>query len=137
MSSGDNLFERYDIDPTQGPEAITERFRELAEEADEAERAALREAWERLTIHPRERLTMALRTFPEHRCPTGSPPGYRHALSRSPLGEPEPPLTLKDLAVIPSVRQALGAGELTLPPALPDLSDDPLLQPPPPPSEQP
>ena len=47
-----NPYERYDIDPLGGPAAITERMRELAEDAtDEAERKAIRAAWEELTLH--------------------------------------------------------------------------------------
>ena len=50
----DNPFDRYDIDPREGPEGITERMRELVEDApNEAARDAMRQAWEALTRDPR------------------------------------------------------------------------------------
>ena len=47
----DNPFERWDLDPLAGPQAITEALRERVEDAtDEHERAAIREDWEALTL---------------------------------------------------------------------------------------
>lgn len=71
----DNPFERYDLDPRQGIAAITARLKELAEDAvDEAERDAIRAAWEELTLDPRRRLDAALFAHPETREPIGLPP---------------------------------------------------------------
>ncbi len=76
----ENPFERYDIDPSEGPLGITERFRELAEDAgSDAERDHLRAAWEELTRHPVERVRLALLAHPETRAPLPRPP-----LERSP-----------------------------------------------------
>ena len=61
----ENPFDRYGIDPREGPEGITERMRELIEDApDEATRDAVRAAWEALTRDPRGRAHLALRTHP-------------------------------------------------------------------------
>ena len=68
-----NPFERYGLDPSEGAAAITQRLRELAEDAafegDESERDAIREAWEALTRHPRERARFALLAHPQPRHP--------------------------------------------------------------------
>ncbi len=78
-----NPFERYGLDPLAGPAHITERLRELAEDCeDELERAAIREAWEALTLHPRRRLELALDAHPESRPPLGRPPRPRRAVRR-------------------------------------------------------
>ena len=66
MAEAPNPFELYDIDPTKGPEAITERLRELTDATDPEEREVLRAVWERLTMHPRRRLRIALAAFPEN-----------------------------------------------------------------------
>ncbi|UJR80050.1 hypothetical protein [Sandaracinus amylolyticus] len=95
-------FERFDIDPRGGPVAITERLRELAEETTDAdERAAIRAAWEELTLHPLRRLTAALDSFPESRAAMGPPP------RRAPAREPDAPLDLPDLIARPRARAAL------------------------------
>lgn len=70
----DNLFDRWDLDPSAGPQAITERLRERMEEADPPTAVELRRAWEELTMHPRRRIAEALATFPETRPPIGRPP---------------------------------------------------------------
>jgi len=122
----DNPFERWDIDPMAGPSAITERMRELAEDApDEETRAAIREAWEALTMHPRGRLEAAFEAHPETRAPVGRRP-------RPPrrAAQPEPSLdelTLRDLAALPRVASALHA-DVEIDP-LPDvpLDRDPIL----------
>ena len=117
----DNPFERWDLDPLAGPQAITEALRERVEDAtDEHERAAIREDWEALTLHPRRRVELALLAHPETRPPVGRPsrpPRRRRA---------HPPLALADLAALPSIGAALHAEG----PLLPDvpLEDDPLLQ---------
>ncbi|WP_394822157.1 hypothetical protein [Pendulispora albinea] len=71
-----NPFETYDIDPREGPRAITERFRELLEEAPSADRDHLRTAWEELTLHPARRLRAAFGAHPSsgHTSPSRPPP---------------------------------------------------------------
>ncbi|MGE0789612.1 MAG: hypothetical protein AB7S26_28325 [Sandaracinaceae bacterium] len=65
-SSEANPFERWDIDPSRGPSAITERMRELIEDApDEETRRAIRAAWEELTMHPQRRYAAALGAHPD------------------------------------------------------------------------
>lgn len=98
----DNPFERYDLDPREGIVAITQRLKELAEDAqDDAERERIRAAWEELTLHPARRLRAALEAHPETRAPLGSPP----PLPRVRISPTE--LELRDLAARPSVLAAL------------------------------
>ena len=109
-SNAENLFERYDLDPHDGTAAITERFRELIEEASsEGERARLRNAWEELTMHPLRRLRLALASHPETRPPIGLPP--RRAPSASdPIegdGENWTPPAAADVALLPSIVEVL------------------------------
>jgi hypothetical protein len=126
----DNPFERYELDPREGIVAITQRLKELAEDAkDDAERECIRAAWEELTLHPARRLRAALNAHPETRAPLGSPP----PLPRLRITPTE--LELRDLAARPSALAAL-------PPSIatdearsasvfdvdaPPLDDDPLL----------
>lgn len=100
----DNPFERFDIDPRDGIAAVTQRLRELAEDAsDDAERERIRAAWEELTLHPARRLRAALFAHPETRQPlAGPPPLPRMRAAATELG-------LRDLAARPSVVEALGA----------------------------
>ncbi|MBX3250244.1 MAG: hypothetical protein KF901_23910 [Myxococcales bacterium] len=115
-----NPFERYGLDPMAGPAAITERLRELAEDAPDAQVAAeIREAWEALTLHPRRRVELALEAHPETRAPAPSPPRP----ARRPRAAAT--LTLDDLVALPSIASALGPG----PDPLPDipLDEDPVL----------
>ena len=118
MSEG-NPFEVYGLDPTAGPTAITERLRELAESTDdERERAAIREAWEALTMHPRRRLDLALAAHPETREAPGTKP-------RPPRLGASPDLTLADLVALPSLASLLGASEVPLEDV--PLDEDPIL----------
>lgn len=139
--SSKNLFERYGIDPMQGPAAITERLRELAEDAGEDERAEIRAAWEELTLHPLSRLNAAFGAHPETRPPLGAPPradlgAALGSASGAPTGvgsAPEaaavdPPLTLGDLAVLPPVASALGGERRAPPRPAASLEDDPILK---------
>jgi hypothetical protein len=126
----DNPFERYDLDPREGIAAITQRLKELAEEAtDDAERDAIRRAWEELTLHPARRLRAALFAHPETRPKLGSPP----PLPRRPAN-PGAELGLRDLALRPSVLLAAAIGENPGATAdaeadrAPSLEDDPVLQ---------
>ncbi len=98
----DNPFERYGLDPREGVIAITQRLKELAEDAKtDAERDEIRAAWEELTLHPARRLRAALNAHPETRAPLGSPP----ALPRTRDLPTE--LSLRDLAARPSALAAL------------------------------
>lgn len=104
----DNPFERYDLDPREGIVAITQKLKELAEDAkDDAERERIRAAWEELTLHPARRLRAALNAHPETRAPLGSPP----LLPRVRISESE--LELRDLAARPSAVAALPAAIAT------------------------
>ena len=115
-----NPFERFGLDPLDGPRAITERLRELAEDArTDAERDALRAAWEELTMHPARRLRAAVGAAPETRPPLGFPPRATSAA--------EPPLALADLAPLPSIAAALAPERGRLDPDLPSFADDPVL----------
>lgn len=118
----DNPFERYDLDPRDGVAAITERLKELAEDAkDDAERERIRSAWEELTLHPRRRLRAALFAHPETREPLGAPP----SLPRVRGGRTE--LALRDLAARPSVLAAVGGDLREDEDAPASLDDDPVL----------
>jgi len=104
MAAGDNPFERYGLDPREGIVAITQRLKELAEDAtDDAERDRIRAAWEELTLHPARRLRAALNAHPETRAALGSPP----ILPRVRVAPTE--LELRDLAARPSAVAALPA----------------------------
>lgn len=98
----ENPFERYGLDPREGVVAITQRLKELAEDAKtDAERNEIRAAWEEMTLHPARRLRAALNAHPETRAPLGSPP----ALRRVRVSTTE--LSLRDLAARPSALAAL------------------------------
>jgi len=121
----DNPFERYDLDPRDGIGAITQRLKELAEDASsDAERERIRAAWEELTLHPARRLRAALDAVPETRPPLGSAP----SLPRPRVSPTE--LELADLAAMPSVAAAAfvlpGMAEAARDDeAAPSLDDDP------------
>ena len=124
--AADNPFERYGLDPREGVLAITQRLKELAEDAtDPAERDRIRAAWEELTLHPARRLRAALDAHPETRAPLGSPPPLPRTRGNA---QQVTELELRDLAAPPSAVAALpaavtaGASELEPPP----LDDDPL-----------
>ena len=124
--AADNPFERYGLDPRDGIVAITQRLKELAEDAtDPAERDRIRAAWEELTLHPARRLRAALEAHPETRAPLGSPPPLPRARANAQNTE----LELRDLAARPSAVAALPASVTALPPehAAPPLEDDPLV----------
>lgn len=124
--SSDNPFERYDLDPRDGIVAITQRLKELAEDAtDDKERDRIRAAWEELTLHPARRLRAALDAHPETRQPLGAPP----PLPRLRVSPTE--LDLRDLAARPSAVAALegaiaaGSTRSTAPDDAPPIDDDP------------
>ncbi|HVJ90708.1 MAG TPA: hypothetical protein VM580_12960 [Labilithrix sp.] len=121
----DNPFERFDLDPRDGIAVITERLRELAEDAkDDAEREQIRQAWEELTLHPARRLKAALLAYPETREPLGAPP----PLPRMRADAREIELGLFDLAARPSVLLALGVDVVRDEDAVLALEDDPVLR---------
>ncbi len=123
----DNPFERYDIDPREGPEAITARMRERIEEAGEDERAELRAVWEQLTLHPQRRLEAALDAFPETRPALGAPPPRRVGQTATHPDE----IALADVILLPSVTRALAADVPERGSVLPPLADDPIVGDPP------
>jgi hypothetical protein len=102
-----NPFERFGIDPKEGPRAITERLRELAEDANEEDRAAIRAAWEELTLHPLRRLRAALGAHPLH--PDFSRTSADFAPLRKRKTATDQPLTVMDFAPRPSVAHPLRA----------------------------
>jgi hypothetical protein len=112
------LFERYALDPLATPAEITERMRELVELAPEPEREALRAAWERLTLHPRERIAAAVRCFVDLEPPLEPPP------RRASPPHPTSPASAVDLCLLPPLEASLGAGGADLRDAL-DLDRDP------------
>ncbi len=101
----DSPFDRYDIDPHAGPQAITERFRELVAEAPEADRDALRAAWDRLTLHPEERVRAAFLAHPETRPPPGDAPRRRRPAPGASADEPR--ASWLGLLVLPSLSALL------------------------------
>lgn len=120
-----NPFEEFDLDPLAGPEAITDRLRELAADtADPTARARIREAWQELTLHPLRRLQAALAAHPETREPLGRPAPALPAVSPAERLDPAR-VTLDDLLVLPSVSAALGGADA--PDTPPPLDPDPML----------
>jgi hypothetical protein len=118
----DNPFERYDLDPREGIAAITQRLKELAEDAtDDAERERIRAAWEELTLHPARRLRAALFAHPETRKPLGNPPPLQSAHA-APVE-----LGLRDLAARPTISAVMSLSADAEPDA-PPLDDDPILR---------
>jgi 8-oxo-dGTP pyrophosphatase MutT (NUDIX family) len=102
-----NPFERFGIDPKEGPRAITERLRELAQDANEEDRAAIREAWEELTLHPLRRLRAAVGAHPRHPDAARTSPDYAPLRGRK--TSTQEPLTFADFAPRPSITHALAA----------------------------
>lgn len=118
-------FERWGIDPAQGPAAITERMRELAEDApDEETRRAIRAAWEELTMHPARRFRAAVGAHPSSHGGVGAPPPPPPRVRAK-----APVLDLSCLAMRPSIVRALGLEDAANREPLPDvrLDEDPIL----------
>ncbi|MFO0743117.1 MAG: hypothetical protein U0270_45005 [Labilithrix sp.] len=119
----DNPFERYELDPREGISAITQKLKELAEDAkDDAEREAIRAAWEELTLHPARRLRAALFAHPETRPELGNPP----ALGRRRAAEPIA-FHLHDIAPRSTVEISLGGFDDREVERVPSLDEDPIL----------
>ena len=118
-----NLFDRWNLDPSAGPQAITERLRDAMEEADPPTAIELRRAWEELTMHPKRRIAEALSTFPETRPPIGRPPLPVRATVPTPAGD-------EARLVHAPVAGALGSSTTPSPTVrcLPALERDPLLR---------
>lgn len=125
MSDGGNLFDRWDLDPSSGPQAITEQLRERLEEADAPTSIELRRAWEELTMHPKRRIAEALGTFPETRPPVGRPPRALAGAARLDLGEEA---RLVHAPVAAALRGPAGVAPLRVASALPPLEHDPILR---------
>jgi hypothetical protein len=121
----DNPFERYELDPREGISAITQKLKELAEDAkSDAEREIIRAAWEELTLHPARRLRAALFAHPETRPPLGNPP----MLPRRRLATDPAELDLHDITPRTTVEFALGAfDDAADDGAPPSLDEDPIL----------
>lgn len=118
----DNPFDRYGLDPRSGIEAITQRLKELAEEAaTDAEREELRHAWETLTLHPRERLRSALFAYPggDDSSP-GMPPPRRRNVGHGPM-------TASDLLPRALVSPLVGGVTSGAGDVVPSLDTDPIL----------
>lgn len=136
----DNPLDRFGLSPFATVEDITSAMRERAEEAPEQERAALREAWEELTMHPKKRLRAALFTSPPSSIEAGSerrPPPLCPELAKGPSTvDPAAPLAgvaLVDLVPRPLVVAAVvasfsGRSKNEAPPrVLPRFAEDPLV----------
>jgi hypothetical protein len=103
MPSGDpNPFERYDLDPSGDPAEITDQLRQRIEDAPEGERAALRAVWERLMLHPRERVVAVLGAHPRL-APLRRSTGRPFTAIRPPRLEPW------ERAVLPSLERAIAS----------------------------
>ena len=125
----DNPFERYALDPRDGIKAITQRLKELAEDAkDDAERDRIRAAWEELTLHPTRRLRAALFAHPETRPALGNPPPLPRRRGRTDVRAVSE-LALHDIAPRTSVELALGSLEDRDEDAPPPLDEDGILIP--------
>ena len=120
-----NLFDRWDLDPSSGPQAITEQLRDLLEEADPPTAVELRRAWEELTMHPKRRIAEALGTFPETRPPIGRPPQPLRAPPRETSGEDT---RIVHAPVAAALRPPGGGVAPRTVRALPPLEHDPLLR---------
>lgn len=63
------LFEELGLSPLASEAEIAERLKELVEDADDARRQFLRDAFDRLTRSPRARFELAMSTFLEEPAP--------------------------------------------------------------------
>ena len=128
----DNPFERYNLDPREGISAITQKLKELAEEAkSDAERDEIRAAWEELTLHPARRLRAALFAHPETRPELGSPPMLpRRRAALDPSAANSLGLEVHDIAPRATAELALpgdGAFDDRDIERVPSLDEDPIL----------
>ncbi|MBI2892394.1 MAG: hypothetical protein HYY06_02505 [Deltaproteobacteria bacterium] len=73
----DNPFDRFGLPRAASPERITEVLRERLEDAAPEDRATLRAIWERLMLHPRDRVLLALGAHPSEPDPSPAHPPPR------------------------------------------------------------
>ena len=93
-----NPFERYGLNPLASVEELTERLRNLIEDADESERGRLRAAWEELSLHPERRFAHISSTFVDPSPPLEIPPGAPSwAASPGPAWHDQPQACTLDL----------------------------------------
>jgi hypothetical protein len=123
----ENPFDRFDLDPLASPDEITEVLRERIEDAPAAERQALRDAWENLTLHPRKRLALALSTFVD---PEPAPPVLRPPPARAAPEHAVRPVDRATLAVVSDLHAALELEGLSThePTGYVSIASDPLLK---------
>ncbi len=119
-----NPFELLDLDPLAGAFQITERVRELSEDASEERRRALRELWNELTLHPQTRIAAAVTTFCGEPLVVVEPPRPRSPRA----GEEERLETTLETVPFPGLEGALPAAPAGSAPPTPSLQDDPILQ---------
>lgn len=120
-----NPFERYELDPREGPVGITEQLRDLAEDAaDEATRDEIRAAWEALTRDPNERIVWALRAHPRVG-PIGAAPLERPRPRRTKPAQAAP--TPADYISPPSVEAALSTAPSDIASLDLPMDEDPVL----------
>ncbi len=62
--SSDNPFDQLGLDPTLGPEELTQRLRRLAERLPPEERTELRALWRKLTLKDSDRIEWAFFAHP-------------------------------------------------------------------------
>jgi hypothetical protein len=106
-----NPFDDFDLDPSEGIQAITSRLRELLDEASASDQERIRAAWQELTQHPARRAELALLSFPDARPPFGLAPVV------PPLRAAREPWGLVDLVRLPTLMDALPRLEaLPMPP---------------------
>ncbi len=117
-----NAFEELDLDPLASTFAITERVRDLSEDASEPRQKELRALWEDITRHPRARITAAVATFVAGEEESPVPP------PRAPLPEGAAPgPSFLDKLPVAGLAATLGA-PVRRPPAVLSVHDDPILQ---------
>ncbi|HTJ82375.1 MAG TPA: hypothetical protein VL400_11695 [Polyangiaceae bacterium] len=95
----DNPFDAFDLDPLAPPDALTERFREIVEDAPDP--APARAAWELLTLHPHRRIRFALSTFVDDEAPSS---GRVTAARSAPVVEPRTPPEIDARHLLPLPR---------------------------------
>ena len=62
--SQQNPFDELDLDPSLGPDELTDALRRRAERADGPERARIQELWRILTLNERDRVRWAFFAHP-------------------------------------------------------------------------
>jgi hypothetical protein len=112
MGLAESPFDAFDLDPSEGIQALTARLREPLSEAPASDQERIRAAWHEFTQHPARRAELALLAFPDARPPLGLAPVVR------PLRADREPWGLVDLVCVPSLMDALPRLEaLPIPPA--------------------